>query len=178
MTIRPPDKPLRYRVKAVKKTLNNNMKTIKEWLMDLPEPVRSRALKYGQELHWVNQNSLQSALGTAFTWHETEESGEYWVNVCNGDYDKAEELLDTRKQNSREAHESVNKEKVQQVILDTLFACKTLRAEGMTKDEIADHSRLKPEQVHKRMSELEKAGKVKPNGKRKGARNQTIWKLI
>jgi hypothetical protein len=30
------------------------------------------------------------------------------------------------------------------------------------------------------MSELEKAEKVKPNGKRKGAsgRNQTIWKLI
>jgi predicted Rossmann fold nucleotide-binding protein DprA/Smf involved in DNA uptake len=158
------------------------MKTIKEWLMDLPEPVRSRALKYGQELHWTNQNSLKAALSTAFAWDETEEESKYWVYVFRGEYNEAEALLhpDTRKQNSREAHESVNKEKVQQVILDTLFACKTLRAEGMTKDEIADHSCLKPEQVHKRMSELEKAGKVKPNGKRKGSsgRNQTIWKLI
>jgi hypothetical protein len=158
------------------------MKTIKEWLMELPEPVRSRALKYDKEMHKFNCGSMQSALGAAFTWHETEEKSDYWTYVYNGKYAEAEALLtpDTRKQNSREANQSVDKEKVHQVILDTLFACKTLRAEGMTKDEIADHSRLKSEQVHKRMSELEKAGKVKPNGKRKGTsgRNQTIWKLI
>jgi len=89
--------------------------------------------------------------------------------------------MDTRKQNSREAHESVNKEKVHQVILDTLFVWQTYPChEGMTKDEISNRCNLTSEQVHKRMSELEKAGIVKPNGKRKGAsgRNQTIWKLI
>ena len=89
--------------------------------------------------------------------------------------------MDSRKINSREAHESVDKEKVHQIILDTLFIDKThYRYDGMTKDEIAKNSKLTPEQVHKRMGELEKAGKVKPNGKRKGAsgRNQTIWKLI
>jgi hypothetical protein len=156
------------------------MKTIKEWLMELPEPVRSRALKYGQELHGVKQNSLKAALSTAFSWKETGEKAYYWICVYDGEYAEAEASLDTRKQNSREAHESVNKEKVQQVILDTLFSCKTLRAEGMTKDEIADHSRLKSEQVHKRMSELMRDGKVEPNGKRKGNAgvNITIWKLI
>jgi hypothetical protein len=160
------------------------MKTIKEWLMELPEPVRSRALKYeGSELDWhENKDSLIEAMYNFIYWGGSSEGFYYWSLVKNKKYREAEALLtrDTRKQNSREAHESVNKEKVQQVILDTLFACKTLRPEGMTKDEIADHSRLKPEQVHKRMSELEKAGKVKPNGKRKGTsgRNQTIWKLI
>jgi hypothetical protein len=157
------------------------MKTIKEWLMELPEPVRSRALKY-ESKHYLVCQSLYDALLYFATWVRTTEGGDYWDLVQDRKYEEAEALLtpDTRKQNSREAHESVNKEKVQQVILDTLFACKTLRAEGMTKDEIADHSRLKPEQVHKRMSELEKAEKVKPNGKRKGSsgRNQTIWKLI
>jgi len=158
------------------------MKTIKEWLMELPEPVRSRALKYEREKFNKKCANLESSVLGFISWVDTEEDIDYWHLVYLGKYDKAEALLtpDTRKQNSREAHESVNKEKVHQVILDTLFACRTLRAEGMTKDEIADHSRLKSEQVHKRMSELEKAGKVKPNGKRKGAsgRNQTIWKLI
>ena len=161
------------------------MKTIKEWLMELPDPVRSRALKYESEPidNWNETTyNMNKALLHAFKWVATKEGSDYWGYVALGHYDIAESLLypDTRKQNSREAHESVNKEKVQQVILDTLFSCKTLRAEGMTKDEIADHSRLKSEQVHKRMSELEKAGKVKPNGKRKGSsgRNQTIWKLI
>jgi hypothetical protein len=157
------------------------MKTIKEWLMELPEPIRSRALRYREKHYYVCQ-SLYDAILYFATWVTTTEGGDYWDLVQDGKYAEAEALLtpDTRKQNSREAHESVNKEKVQQVILDTLFSCKTLRAEGMTKDEIADHSRLKSEQVHKRMSELEKAEKVKPNGKRKGAsgRNQTIWKLI
>jgi predicted ArsR family transcriptional regulator len=89
--------------------------------------------------------------------------------------------MDSRKINSREAHESVDKEKVHQVILDTLFTWQTVAyTDGMTKDEISKVSKLTSEQVHKRMSELEKAGKVKPNGKRKGSsgRNQTIWKLI
>jgi hypothetical protein len=155
------------------------MKTIKEWLMELPEPVRSRALKYEGMFNDI-QPDLAEAVMSFADWSLTLEGVEYWVFVKYGKYVEAEASLDTRKQNSREAHESVNKEKVQQIILDTLFSCKTLRAEGMTKDEIADHSRLKPEQVHKRMSELEKAEKVKPNGKRKGSsgRNQTIWKLI
>jgi hypothetical protein len=170
------------------------MKTIKEWLMELPEQVRSRALKYegselealkyeGRELDWhENTDSLKEAMYKFISWGGSSEGFYYWNLVTNKKYKEAEALLtpDTRKQNSREAHESVNKEKVQQVILDTLFACKTLRPEGMTKDEIADHSRLKPEQVHKRMSELMKDGKVEPNGKRKGNAgvNITIWKLI
>jgi hypothetical protein len=167
----------------LKQTLNNKMKTIKEWLMDLPEPVRSRALKYEGRVgsyFGVTVADDRMAIACLYDWDNTFEGRKYWQMVHRGEYNEAEALFDTRKQNSREAHESLNKEKVQQVILDTLFSCKTLRPEGMTKDEIADHSRLKSEQVHKRMSELEKAEKVKPNGKRKGAsgRNQTIWKLI
>jgi CRP-like cAMP-binding protein len=159
------------------------MKTIKEWLMELPEPVRSRALKYGQELHNERIDNLIAALRGVCIWENTEEGFDYWLSVKNGKYAEAEALLtpDTRKQNSREAHESVDKERVKKIILDTLFIDKThYRYDGMTKDEISLYSILTPEQVHKRMSELEKAGKVKPNGKRKGSsgRNQTIWKLI
>jgi hypothetical protein len=86
-----------------------------------------------------------------------------------------------REQNSREANQSVDKERVKKIILDTLFIDKThYRYDGMTKDEIAANSSLTPEQVHKRMSELMKDGKVEPNGKRKGNAgvNITIWKLI
>lgn len=91
------------------------------------------------------------------------------------------ELPDCRKTNSAEANKSVDKEKVYQIILDTLFTFQTMsKTDGMTKDEISHHSTLTPEQIHKRMSELEKLGKICPNGKRKGnsGRNQTVWKLI
>jgi hypothetical protein len=155
------------------------MKTIKEWLMELPEPIKSRALKYGDFSFGNLEPSLRDAILGFKEWDYTEEGSDYWSYVASLRFDEAESLLDTRKQNSREAHESVNKEKVHQVILDTLFTYKDY-VDGMSKDEISLYSVLTPEQVHKRMSELEKAGKVKPNGKRKGSsgRNQTIWKLI
>lgn len=155
------------------------MKTIKQWLNELPEPIRSRALKYENGYYssnWENEEySLSVALWSAFPFSETDESRMYWVKVSVGQYEEAESLLDTRTENSREAHATVNKDKHYTIILYTLF-----NNEGLTKDEIAQNSILNSEQVHKRMSELERAGKVKPNGKRKGmsGRNQTIWKAI
>jgi len=156
------------------------MKTIKEWLMELPEPIRSRALKYeGKQLRKWGETiaSRRGAIASFVYWDETTEGADYWLCVAEGEYTEAEALLDSRKTNSTEANKSVDKETVYQIILDTMF---TYNKDGMTKDEISHHSTLTPEQVHKRMSELEKLGKVCPNGKRKGnsGRNQTVWKLI
>jgi len=156
------------------------MKTIKEWLMELPEPIRSRALKYeGKQLRqWgKREDNLRDAVCCFVDWGETTEDEDYWACVSNGKFTEAEALLDSRKTNSTEANKSVDKETVYQIILDTLLAH---NKDGMTKDEISRHSTLTPEQVHKRMSELEKLGKICPNGKRKGnsGRSQTVWKLI
>lgn len=156
------------------------MKTIKEWLMELPEPIRSRALKYEnmQLRKWDKSvTSLRGAICSFVNWSRTAEFGGYWAVVASGEFTDAEAMFDYRETNSTEANKSVDKETVYQIILDTLF---TYNKDGMTKDEISHHSTLTPEQVHKRMSELEKLGKICPNGKRKGnsGRNQTVWKLI
>ncbi len=59
------------------------MKTIKEWLMELPEPVRSRALKYEIGFNDVHI-CLTAAIGTAFTWAATKEGSDYWGYVALG----------------------------------------------------------------------------------------------
>ena len=85
--------------------------------------------------------------------------------------------LDARQENVREAKQAIQPHlsRIHSIILSAL---NRLGGEG-TKDEIAAFTDLSPEQVHKRMSELEKQGKVIPNGKRMGnsGRNITIWKI-
>jgi len=84
---------------------------------------------------------------------------------------------DLRQENSREAQKAIQPHlsRLHSIILSAL---NNLGGEA-TKDEIAAFTCLKSEQVHKRMSELEKQGKVIPNGKRKGDAgvNITIWKI-
>jgi hypothetical protein len=87
------------------------MKTIKEWLMELPEPVRSRALKYELKpiSYWDDKvKDIHTAVRSAFNWDKTEEDLYYWVRVSDGEYAEAEALLtpDTRKQNSMQNPQS------------------------------------------------------------------------
>ena len=86
-------------------------------------------------------------------------------------------FMDLRQDNTREAHNAIQPylSRLHSIILSAL---NNLGGEA-TKDEIAAFTCLKSEQVHKRMSELEKQGKVVPNGKRKGDAgvNITVWKI-
>lgn len=156
--------------------MSTTEKTIKEWVMTLPASIADRAMRYEQD-HWdMKFRRLHNALISGFGWKETVEGFDYWVEVYRANYKYAESLLknDFRSENSREAHESLEKQRVYKIILTTLNF-----SNGMTKDEIAENSNLTPEQVHKRMSELVRIEKVVPNGKRKGksGRNQTIWTI-
>lgn len=57
------------------------MKTIKEWLHELPEPYRIRALhnvKESFELLEITEDSLIEALSGAFVWSTTKEGYEFW----------------------------------------------------------------------------------------------------
>ena len=84
---------------------------------------------------------------------------------------------DYRPENVREAKQAIQPHlsRLHSIILSALG---NLGGEA-TKDEIAAFTCLKSEQVHKRMSELEKRRKVEPNGKRMGnlGRNITVWKI-
>ena len=87
------------------------------------------------------------------------------------------EFLDTRKQNSIEAAKLIepHKSRLHKIILSALA---NIGGQG-TKDEIAAFTCLKSEQIHKRMSELEKLNMVEPNGKKLGdsGRSITVWRL-
>lgn len=55
------------------------MKTIKEWLEELPEPYRTQALENSDIIHNNNKSdSLPSALDMAFNWPQTNQGWEYW----------------------------------------------------------------------------------------------------
>lgn len=57
------------------------MKTIKEWVMTLPEDIREKALKY-EKYDWNDKSlSLAYAILEAFIWRETEEGTNYWRNI-------------------------------------------------------------------------------------------------
>lgn len=84
---------------------------------------------------------------------------------------------DFRKQNSREARESIEP-KLNSIHHQIIYTLKKLN-QGTFYD-IAIAANLEPSQVWKRMSELEKAKKVVADGKAMGAsgRNVTVWKPI
>lgn len=57
------------------------MKTIKEWINELPEPYRSQALKY-ETIYWNSKSmTKKSALTVAFLWDDTNESFDYWEKL-------------------------------------------------------------------------------------------------
>lgn len=59
-------------------------KTIKQWLNELPEPARSRALKnaYSITLDY-RTNSIKDALERSFIWEATPEGFGYWYLISD-----------------------------------------------------------------------------------------------
>ena len=61
------------------------MKTIKEWLKELPEPYRSEAIENTDSSRLVYKTSMvkdtATALKTAFAWNETKEGFVYWMEL-------------------------------------------------------------------------------------------------
>ena len=61
-------------------------KTIKEWLSELPSPIREKALfNFEKEGLWNDDDtkveSLSAAIISGFTWNESEEPSDYWGSV-------------------------------------------------------------------------------------------------
>lgn len=58
------------------------MKTIREWLEELPEPYRTQALENtAEERKQVIKKDLDSALWCAFDWIWAKEGCRYWSNL-------------------------------------------------------------------------------------------------
>jgi hypothetical protein len=60
------------------------MKTIKQWLQELPEPYQAQALA---NLEWEGQDevhpTLERALYFAFNFSRSNEGGKYWFDFIN-----------------------------------------------------------------------------------------------
>ena len=59
------------------------MKTIKEWLSELPEPERSQSLKNLKNQKNKEADSMPDAILSAFVWSETEQGRKYWERIRN-----------------------------------------------------------------------------------------------
>jgi hypothetical protein len=58
------------------------MKTIKEWLSELPDGYRERALKYAKQSKLdIETGRMGFALSKAFPWKYTNESFDFWCSV-------------------------------------------------------------------------------------------------
>jgi hypothetical protein len=58
------------------------MKTILEWLQELPEPYRSEAIENViKAKRTQKRDSLEDALLSAFPWEKTKQGWEYWDNL-------------------------------------------------------------------------------------------------
>ena len=58
------------------------MKTIKEWLNDLPEEVREKALRNARKDSLdVKRISFKKALAGAFIWYKSPEGHKYWNEI-------------------------------------------------------------------------------------------------
>jgi hypothetical protein len=59
-------------------------KTVKEWLMELPDGYRERALEnmYEENKSIVVRN-MEDAINRAFTWEESQEGDVFWLAVYN-----------------------------------------------------------------------------------------------
>lgn len=62
------------------------MKTIRQWLNELPMPERDKAFRHEQ--YWWSdiefaEPSLIRAVNNAFTWHDSRERHEYWSGIAD-----------------------------------------------------------------------------------------------
>lgn len=69
------------------------MKTVEQWLNELPEPYRTQALEQAKNsLLQMTERSMYCALSGMFTWSESHEGGEYWRQLADV-YKKHENAL-------------------------------------------------------------------------------------
>lgn len=75
--------------------MNEQKKTVREWLNELPEPIRTRAMKNedGDFTNLVIVDTLQEAINLSFFWKDTTEDIDYWGLVSDGNYSEACALL-------------------------------------------------------------------------------------
>ena len=68
------------------------MKQIIEWLQDLPEDIRERAVRQCSDPDEIVP-SLKSAIASFTQWIGTKEDFEFWAEVWEANYDRARALL-------------------------------------------------------------------------------------
>lgn len=72
-------------------------KPIREWLNELPYPIRSRAIRNAEDFRKPfldkPEISLREAVLGAFIWHETPEGHEFWNAVSMGETPELPEHL-------------------------------------------------------------------------------------
>jgi len=63
--------------------MQDNSKTLKEWLSQLEEPYRTKALNHCEAFGRLNDTakSIDMAVVFAFVWGDTPETFKYWYNL-------------------------------------------------------------------------------------------------
>jgi hypothetical protein len=69
----------------------SNMKTTHQWLMELPEPIKTKALlnvERQKRGRWLNyeRDSFFGAIDEAFLWDRTPEGHLYWLEIAEGQF--------------------------------------------------------------------------------------------
>lgn len=75
------------------------MKSITDWLQDLPEPYRSQALENHKNGRYPNTmvNTLKAVLSAGFIWSQTNQGISYWQSVflfCEREIENIPESID------------------------------------------------------------------------------------
>lgn len=58
------------------------MRTIREWLNELPDKERAKAFKYEKPEWDYSKSTMYEAMYWAFIWSETKEGYEYWAEIA------------------------------------------------------------------------------------------------
>ena len=71
------------------------MKTIKEWMDDLPADIRKRAYRYKSKTWEYKEEVLHYAISTGINWRsqDNKEGRDFWYLVSQGEFDKARAAL-------------------------------------------------------------------------------------
>ena len=119
-------------------------KTIKEWLSELPEPYRTKAIENCKASERVRPSSLKEALCGAFSWLDTPQGYDYWAEVYKraeaGEFDRKPTTM--KKQTKKRVKKPTRLDRIE-ADLKTLSAI----VEGMKqpKDEAKESVAKEPE---------------------------------
>ncbi len=97
---------------------HNTMKTVREWLNELPEEIRERAIRNAEASGWVNAGCMRAgdAIGCAFHWKGSPEGELFWNEWSDWLYDPTQP-----KPTIKPADEVVTEEQVQRVGVRTEY---------------------------------------------------------